>query len=47
MIACISPAPGSIEESLHTLNYAARARNIRSKVSRTIREVGKDVIQGL
>lgn len=31
MVACVSPAEDSYEESLSTLRYASRARNIRNK----------------
>jgi kinesin family protein 4/21/27 len=31
MIACVSPAEVNFEESLNTLKYAARARNIKNK----------------
>ncbi|RYE96214.1 MAG: hypothetical protein EOO41_04825, partial [Methanobacteriota archaeon] len=31
MIACVSPAEANFEESLNTLRYAARARNIKNK----------------
>lgn len=31
MIACVSPADINLEESLNTLRYANRARNIRNK----------------
>ena len=31
MIACTSPADSNFEESLNTLNYANRARNIQNK----------------
>ena len=31
MIACVSPADINREESVNTLRYAARARNIRNK----------------
>ena len=31
MIACISPAEINFEETLNTLKYAARARNIKNK----------------
>lgn len=31
MIACISPADINQEETLNTLNYANRARNIKNK----------------
>lgn len=31
MVACVSPADVNLEESLNTLRYANRARNIRNK----------------
>ena len=31
MIACISPADLNLEESINTLRYANRARNIKNK----------------
>jgi hypothetical protein len=31
MVACVSPAEANFEESLNTLRYAARARNIKNK----------------
>jgi hypothetical protein len=31
MIACVSPADVNMEESVNTLRYAARARNIRNR----------------
>ncbi len=31
MLACVSPADINREESVNTLRYAARARNIRNK----------------
>lgn len=31
MLACVSPADVNMEESVNTLRYAARARNIRNK----------------
>lgn len=31
MVACVSPAARHVEESAATLNYAARARNIRNR----------------
>jgi len=31
MIACVSPADSNYEESLNTLKYASRARNIKNK----------------
>ena len=39
MIACISPAHTSIEETLNTLRYAERARNIKNKVVQNTKEV--------
>lgn len=32
MIACISPADSNFGETLNTLNYASRARNIKNRV---------------
>ena len=31
MIACVSPAESNYEESLSTIRYASRARNIKNK----------------
>lgn len=31
MIACVSPAETNYEESLSTIRYASRARNIKNK----------------
>ena len=31
MVACVSPASGAAEETLSTLSYAARAKNIRNQ----------------
>ena len=31
MIACVSPAESNYEESLGTIKYASRARNIKNK----------------
>ena len=31
MVACVSPASNSAEETLSTLSYAARAKNIRNQ----------------
>lgn len=36
MIACISPSLSCMEETLNTLNYAKRARNIKKKVFKNI-----------
>jgi hypothetical protein len=32
MIACVSPADSNFGETMNTLNYASRARNIRNRV---------------
>ena len=42
MIACISPSLSCMEETLNTLNYAKRARNIKKKVYRNIKENADD-----
>ena len=42
MIACISPSLTCMEETLNTLNYAKRARNIKKKVYRNIKENADD-----
>jgi hypothetical protein len=39
MIACVSPANNSLEETLNTLKYAERARNIKNKVVQNLKEV--------
>jgi kinesin family protein 18/19 len=39
MIACISPAHSAVEETLNTLKYAERARNIKNKVTQNTKEV--------
>jgi len=31
MIACVSPADSNFEETLSTMKYASRARNIKNK----------------
>lgn len=42
MIACLSPADNNYEESLSTLRYANRAKNIKNKP--TINEDPKDAL---
>jgi len=37
MIACISPSDCDFVETLNTLKYANRARNIKNKVLRTVK----------
>lgn len=39
MIACISPAPLSYDETLNTLKYASRARKIQKKITRNVKEI--------
>ena len=39
MIACLSPSSASYEETLNTLKYANRAKNIKRKIARNVREV--------
>ena len=43
MIACVSPASTALEETLNTLKYAERARNIKNKVERNAKEVEANV----
>ncbi|KAA8497054.1 Kinesin-like protein KIN-4C [Porphyridium purpureum] len=40
MIACISPASSNLEESLSTLRYASKARNIKNRPSQNQDEAG-------
>lgn len=53
MISCISPAFNAFEETVNTLKYASRARNIKRKAVRNVKEVEnhvsryKDIIQSL
>jgi kinesin family protein 18/19 len=53
MIACISPSVFSYEETVNTLKYATRARKIKRKTTRNVKEVEvhvseyKDLIQNL
>ena len=39
MIACISPADSSFEETLNTLRYASRARDIRNQPVKNVRRI--------
>jgi hypothetical protein len=43
MLACITPATSSFEETLNTLKYANRAKNIKTKVSKNIKNVKHQV----
>ncbi len=53
MISCISPSYFCFEETLNTLNYSSRAKNIKRKVSKNLREVEnqyfkyKEILQNL
>ena len=39
MIACISPSSSSYEDSLNTLKYANRAKNIKTHLKRNVLNV--------
>eukprot|EP00357_Protocruzia_adherens_P036294 CAMPEP_0115017224 /NCGR_PEP_ID=MMETSP0216-20121206/27967_1 /TAXON_ID=223996 /ORGANISM="Protocruzia adherens, Strain Boccale" /LENGTH=667 /DNA_ID=CAMNT_0002387955 /DNA_START=172 /DNA_END=2172 /DNA_ORIENTATION=+ len=39
MIACISPSVLSYEETINTLKYASRARDIKRKITKNVKEV--------
>ena len=39
MLTAVSPAANSFEETLNTLKYANRAKNIKTKVSRNVLNV--------
>jgi kinesin family protein 18/19 len=43
MIACISPSYLALEETLNTLKYASRARNIKRKLIKNVKEVEVNV----
>lgn len=52
MIACLSPSSLSYDETLNTLKYASRAKNIKRKVNKNLREIEdvaeyKNIIEGL
>lgn len=53
MIACVSPASSALEETLNTLKYAERARNIKNKVVQNTKSADtnvseyKDIISSL
>ena len=53
MIACITPSSVYIDETLSTLNYAIRAKKIKKKISKNIKEVdgentyNKEIINAL
>lgn len=39
MIACISPSFSAYEETINSLKYASRARNIKRKLTKNVKEV--------
>jgi kinesin family protein 18/19 len=45
MIACISPCYTAYEETVNTLKYATRARKIKRKTTRNVKEVEMHVSQ--
>lgn len=52
MIACLSPAGLNYEETLNTIKYANRAKNIKRKINKNMREIDdiqdyKEIIEGL
>ena len=53
MIACVTPTVVCFEENINTLKYAVRAKMIKTKVSRNVKEIGqgeeyyKDIINSL
>jgi kinesin family protein 18/19 len=53
MISCISPSYLAFEETINTLKYATRARNIKKKTVRNVKEIEmhvsryKDIIDSL
>ena len=53
MIACVSPSYLAYEETVNTLKYASRARNIKKALTRNVKEVEmhvskyKDIIESL
>lgn len=53
MIACVSPSSNSYEETINTLKYASRARDIKKITTKNVKEVEahvskyKDIIHSL
>ena len=39
MIACISPSSLAFEETLNTLKYASRARNIKKTITKNFQKI--------
>ncbi len=44
MIACCSPTGAHVEETLSTLNYATRAKNIRNRPVVQVQAPGHDLV---
>ena len=45
MIACISPSYYCFEETINTLKYASRARNIKKTAKRNVKEIDGHISQ--
>lgn len=45
MIACISPTAACYEETINTLKYAERAKKIKKKVVRNVREAEENIVR--
>lgn len=45
MIACVSPAEADSEETLNTLKYANRARNIQNKITKNEGSTGAQIVK--
>ena len=45
MIACVSPAAISYDETVNTLKYAMRARKIEKKITKNVKEVDVHISQ--
>ena len=43
MLACITPATSSFEETLNTLKYANRAKNIKTRMVKNVKSVSHQV----
>jgi len=39
MIACVSPSSVVFEETLNTLKYAKRAKHIKKKITKNIKDI--------
>lgn len=43
MIACVSPTQICVEETINTLNYATRAKNIKRKITKNIKDLSNNL----